>query len=77
VIVPIAHVNELEILEVKVILGPVPLHVTAVAEFVTVGAGLTVTVMVYAEPTHEPVAEVGVTRYSTVPAVVLLGLVRV
>ena len=47
VIVPIVHANVLVKLEVKEILGPVPLHVPAVAELVTAGAGLTVTVIVY------------------------------
>ena len=32
-------------------------------EFVTVGKGFTVTVMVYGAPGHDPVVEVGVTIY--------------
>jgi hypothetical protein len=55
----------------------VPLQIVAVLSVVTTGAGLTVTVIVYATPTHKPVVEVGVTRYSTVPAARLLGLVRI
>ena len=48
----------------------------AIGEVVTVGDGLTVTVIVAEVPTHEPVVEVGVTIYCTVPAALLLGLVR-
>jgi hypothetical protein len=36
-----------------------------------------VTVIVKAAPIHVPVVEVGVTIYSTVPAVALLGFVSV
>jgi hypothetical protein len=64
-------------LAVKTMPGAVPLHVTAVAALVTAGVGFTVTVIVKAGPTHDPVVDVGVTRYSTVPAVELLGLVRI
>jgi len=42
---------------------------------VTAGVGFTVTVMVKADPAHKPVTDVGVTKYCTVPAVALLGLV--
>lgn len=41
---------------------------------VNIGIGLTVIVIVKGKPKHEPVVEVGVTIYSTVPDVVLLGL---
>jgi hypothetical protein len=54
-----------------------PLQILAVFAVVTIGFGLTVTVMVYGFPGHEPVLEVGVTKYGTLPTVVLLGLVRV
>ena len=77
VIVPIVHVKLLGVLEVSVIFGPVPLHVLAVATLVTTGVGLTVTVIVYADPTHEPVVDVAVTRYCTVPDTALLGFVKV
>jgi hypothetical protein len=77
VIVPIVHVKLLGALDVKAIFGPAPLQVLAVAELVTVGVGLTVTVIVKGLPAHEPDVEVGVTRYSTVPATALLGLVSV
>ena len=63
VIVPIVHEKLLAMLAVKVIFGPVPLQVLAVAALVTAGVGFTVTVIVKAEPAHEPVVEVGVTRY--------------
>jgi hypothetical protein len=75
--VPIVEVNVLATLAVKAILGPVPLQVVAVDAVVTVGDGFTVTVIVYGAPVQLPVVDVGVTTYSTVPAVVLLGLVRV
>ena len=61
--VPIVHAKLLEILAVNEIFGPVPLQVLAVAELVTTGLGLTVTVMVKTEPVHDPVVEVGVTKY--------------
>jgi hypothetical protein len=40
------HAKLLGALEVNVIFGPVPLQVLAVAELVTAGIGLTVTVIV-------------------------------
>jgi hypothetical protein len=53
------------------------LHTAAgVKELVKTGVGLTVTVIVKAAPVHVPVVE-GVTIYSTVPAVALLGFVSV
>jgi hypothetical protein len=58
------------------ILGPVPLQIFAVAVLVTDGF-LTVTVIVKQLPVHVPVVEEGVTIYSTVPAVALLGFVSV
>jgi len=61
VIVPTVQAKVLPMLEVKVMFGPSPLHVTAVGAFVTDGAGLTVTVMDVVGPTHEPVEEVGTT----------------
>lgn len=75
VIVPIVQVKELGVLAVKAILGLVPLQVLAVGAFITEGFGFTVTVIVKGSPAHEPVVEVGVTMYCTVPAVTLLGLV--
>jgi hypothetical protein len=45
--------------------------------FAITGFGLTVTVMEYAAPAHEPVAAVGVTMYSTVPTTEELGFVKV
>jgi len=77
VTVPIVHEKLLAPLAVKVIFGLVPLQTVAVFELVTAGAGLTVTVIVRGVPTHEPTVEVGVTMYSTVPAMVLLGLVSI
>jgi len=77
VIVPIVQVKVLAALAVKPILGPVPLHVAAVDEFVTAGIGLIVTVIGNTEPAQLPVVDVGVTLYITLPAVALLGFVKV
>ena len=77
IIVPIVHVKLLGVLEVNVIFVLVPLHIDNAALFVTTGVGLTVTVMVNGNPTHKPVVEVGMTIYSTDPAVDLLGLVNI
>jgi hypothetical protein len=77
VTVPIVHVKVLEVLADNARLGLVLLQIASVAELVTTGLGLTVTVIVNGEPAHPPVVEVGVTIYCTVPAVELLGLVRV
>jgi len=75
VIAPMVQVKLLAILDVSVIFGLVPLQVVAVGNVVTVGFGLIVTVIVRGVPTHNPAIDVGVTMYSTVPAVVLLGFV--
>ena len=77
VFVPMDQLNVLAVEAVSDILGLVPLQVEAVIAFVTAGIGCTVTVMVYGEPAHEPVTAVGVTMYSTEPALELLGLVSV
>jgi hypothetical protein len=75
VMVPIVQENVLDVLAVNAIFGDVPLHILAVAAFVTTGFGYTVTVIVNAAPAHNPVVDVGVTRYWTVPVAELLGLV--
>jgi hypothetical protein len=64
-------------LAVKAIFGLVALQIEVVAAFVTAGFGLTVTVIVNGAPAQLPVEDVGVTIYWTVPAVELLGLVKV
>jgi len=76
-ITPTVHVKLLGVLAVNAIFGPVPLHVLAVAALVTTGIGLTVTTMLYGLPAHEPVVDVGVTIYSTVPATALLKFVSI
>jgi hypothetical protein len=63
VIVPMVHVNVLGTVAVKLMLGPVPLHIVAVLAVVTTGAGFTVTVIVKGTPGHEPVVAVGVIIY--------------
>jgi hypothetical protein len=45
VIAPIVQAKLLGVLDVKEIFGPVPLQVLAVGELVTIGVGLTVTVI--------------------------------
>jgi hypothetical protein len=77
VIVPIVQEKLDGALEVRLIFVPVLLHIDFVAGFVTAGVGLTVTVMVYGAPTQLPVTDVGVTIYSTLPAVALPGLFNV
>ncbi len=64
-------------LEVKLILLEAPLQMVLVAAVVTAGVGLIFTVIVEEAPVHEPLVEVGVTAYSTEPAVALLGLVNI
>jgi hypothetical protein len=78
VIVPTVQVNVLAALAVNAMFVAVALHITAVLAVVTIGVGLTVTVIVYAGPGQAGVVvDVGVTIYCTVPAVELLGLVNV
>lgn len=77
VTVPTVQVNVLATEAVKLIFGLVSLQIAVVEGVVTTGVGLTVTVMVVGEPAHEPVVEVGVTIYCTVPEIVELGLVSI
>jgi hypothetical protein len=78
VIAPIDQLNVLGADAVSTILVAVPLQIVAALAVVTTGVGLTVTVMVYGAPGHVgEVVETGVTIYSTVPAVLLPGLVNV
>ena len=77
VIVPTVQVKVLATVAVSPIFVVPPLQIVAVFAVVIFGVGLTVTVMVYAAPAHEPVVAVAVTRYWTLPAVVLLGLANV
>ena len=74
---PMVQAKELGAEAFNDIPGPVPLHIVAVLVVVTAGIGFTVTVMVYGSPSQFPVVAVGVTIYSTVPGVELLGLVSV
>jgi len=79
VIVPTVHVNELGTLAFNAILVDVLLQIDALdGTPVTTGVGLTVTIIEYADAAGQlPVVDVGVTRYSTVPAVVFDGFVNV
>jgi hypothetical protein len=76
-IFPIVHAKVAGALEVSAMLGLVALQMVAAGALVTAGVGFTVTVIVNGAPGHPPAMEVGVTIYSTVPAVELDGLVRV
>lgn len=72
---PTVHVNVLGVLADSIIFGLPPLQIAAGGAFVTAGVGCTVTVITYgALAGQAPPVDVGVTRYSTVPAVTLLGL---
>ncbi len=76
VTVPTVQLNVLAVDAINAMFVALPLQIAAVLAVVTVGIGLTVTVIVYGDPAQPGVAvEVGVTMYCTVPAVVLLGLV--
>ena len=75
VIVPIVQLKSLGVDAVKLIFGLSPLQILDVAALVTVGDGRTVTVIAKGDPTQDPVAEVGVTKYTTDPAINALGLV--
>lgn len=77
VTVPILHVKVEAAVEVSGILVVVALQIATAELDVTTGVGFTVTVMVCAGPWQAPAIEVGTTIYWIVPAVVLLGLVRV
>ncbi len=77
VMVPSVQLKLLAALDVKAILVEAPLQILFVEALVTAGVGLTVTVIVSGVPTQEPVLEVGVIIYSTLPALALLGLVKV
>jgi hypothetical protein len=74
-ILPIVHVNVLGAVALSAMLVVPSLQIVSVVLVFIAGVGFTVTVMVYGSRfTQAPVVEVGVTRYSTVPAVELLGL---
>lgn len=77
VIVPTVQLKLLAAVALSVIFVLPLLQIKADEGLVTAGVGFTVTVMVYGDPTQEPAVEVGITVYSTVPAVVLLGFDRV
>jgi hypothetical protein len=78
VTVPTVQVKVLVAVEVSVMFVVAPLQMVALLAVVTAGVGLTVTVIVYGAPGHAGVAvDVGVTIYSTDPAVELLGLFNV
>jgi hypothetical protein len=77
VIFPMVHAYADGTLDASEIFGLVPLHIASVAGLVTTGVGLTVTVIVNGAPGQPPATDVGVTIYSTVPAVVLPGLFNV
>jgi hypothetical protein len=78
VTVPTVQVNVLGAVALRLMLVAVLLQIAAVLAVVTAGVGLTVTVIVYGAPAQVVLAvDVGVTIYSTVPAVTLLGLLNI
>jgi len=62
---------------VNAIFVGVALQIVYVTGDVKTGVGLTVTVIMNGVPTQDPVADVGVTIYCTVPGVAMLGLVSI
>ena len=76
-IVPTVQLKLPDVVEVKGMLNISSLHTTFVVGLVSDGPGLTVTVIVTGEPAQDPVVEVGVTIYSTLPGLVLLPFVSV
>jgi hypothetical protein len=78
VIVPNVHVKVLGVVADSDILASAPLQMIAEAGVIIAGSGFTVTVIVYGVPAQLVLAvDVGVTRYSTLPAALLLGLFNV
>lgn len=77
-IVPTVQVKLLAAVAVSGMFVAVALQIVHAFVAVTTGVGFTVTTMLYEGPGQAGVAvDVGVTRYSTVPDVVLLGFVNV
>jgi len=74
VIVPTIQEKVLGMDAVRAIFRFAPLQVLTVAKLVPIGLGVTVTVIIDGIPVHDPTVAVGVTIYSTVPDVELLGL---
>ena len=72
VVVPTVQLKVLEVEDVSGTLNGEPLHTLTLDWLVKDGAGLTVTVIVSAVPMHEPVVDVGVTTYWTLPGTMLL-----
>ena len=75
VTVPIVQAKVLGAVADKAIFVLIPLQTETGAIAIISGIGLTVTTILDGLPTQEPAEEVGVTMYSTVPTVELLGLV--
>jgi hypothetical protein len=76
--VPVVQVNVLGAVALSAILVVPSLQIVSIVLTFIAGVGLTVTMMEYGKRfTQAPVVEVGVTRYSTVPAVELLGFSKV
>ena len=61
VFVPRVHAKLLAADDVRLMLGPVPLQIVALADPVYSGVGFTVTVMAVFGPAHDPATEVGIT----------------
>jgi hypothetical protein len=72
---PIVQLKILGTVAFRGIFGLVALQIVTFPGARTPGTGLTVTVIGYIAPMHDPV--IGVTPYVTVPATALLGLIKV
>lgn len=76
VLVPNVHTKVLGTLALRVRPVLVPLHILLIVAEVNDGAGFTVIVIGVIAPIQEPTVEVGVTLYTMLPAVILLGLLN-
>jgi hypothetical protein len=74
---PTDQVKLLGILAFNEIFVLVPLQIVEAFGVVTTGFGFTVTAIEYGSPTQDPVVATVVISYSIVPAVVLLGFIRI
>jgi len=77
VMVPTVRVKVLSVLDDNGIFSCELLHTLALAAFVTNGAGFTITVIIAGELVQFPICDTGVTKYSMLPAVILLVLTSV
>jgi hypothetical protein len=77
VMVPIVQLNEDGVVDVNVRFVFEPEQILKVGALVTTGPGFTVTVRTKVSPKQPLADDLGVIKYSTVPAVALPGLVKI